>query len=532
MRAAYRLLLLYGLFSGLTAGFVRAEVPDELEPDYAEAVLAYNAKDYAKAHKLLAPLMKKAPDVPEFLELKALALKAEKKTAESVEIYEKLIAAKTAAGAAEKEVAPYHFELGVIRFGQKDLAAARKHLEIAARHEFNRGPTNLYLGMDAFQRGAWGDAESYFDQVISSSTRELWAASAFYIAQAQVKADYRGGAAYNLARAKSYASAVLDDPQANADAKKIAEQIYKSADKALKPFDKTTYFAQVGSTFGVDTNPLTAPGDPASGVVTGKWSLFGGAGLATSPVGFLQFVPSFRFAGNMNTESGAIRSEFLNPAVSLVVNRTPLSKFSWGVKAELIGSLRNNGDSSTRFLYTPFSAMVSTGANIRAEVARKLTLGVEAAFEPQRFFIDQTMSSENYRSGLAYLGRVYLQNEAGRQFLNPRGGVRFYFNGTQGTEFRFTSLTLEAANVMRPITNLTVTLVLEGSVWHYLDRIAGPRTDLMLLAVANTSYKIYKGLSALLNFDFTVNESRPNAAVSTLFSYNRVNVGAGVSYSF
>jgi tetratricopeptide (TPR) repeat protein len=530
-RAWNRLYFFCVLLTAFAASWVYGEVPDELEPEYSEAVLAYNEKEYSKAHKILGELIKKAPSVTEFLELKALALKAEKKTAESVGVYEKLIAAKMAKGAKEKDVAPYHFELGVIKFGEKNLAASRKHLEIAARHDFNRGPTNLYLGMDAFQRGAWGEAENYFDQVISSNTRELWAASAFYMAQSQVKADYRGGAAYNLARSKSYAQAVIDDPNSNPDAKKIAQQIYESADKALKPFEKTTYFAQVGSLFGWDTNPLTAQGDPASGESTGKWSLFGGAGLATSPIGFLQLVPTLRFAGNLNTNSQAQATEFFNPGVSIAVNRTPLSRFSWGVKADLMGSFRNSAASSGRFLFTPFSTMISAGANMKAEIAKKLNFGVEFAFEPQRFFIDLTTTFENYRSGLGYSGRVYVANDAGRRFFNPRAGVRAYYNDTTGTEFGNLTGTVEFGNVFRPIANLNINLALEGSYWSYLRRTAGYRGDWMFLGVLNTSYKVWKGLSALLNFDITINQSGPGGS-NALFTYNRMNLGGGLSYSF
>ena len=52
-----------------------AEVPTQLEPEYAEAVLAFNGKQYGRALKILDELIKLSPRSVEFLEMKALALK-------------------------------------------------------------------------------------------------------------------------------------------------------------------------------------------------------------------------------------------------------------------------------------------------------------------------------------------------------------------------------------------------------------------------------------------------------------------------
>lgn len=514
----------------------RAEVPDELEPDYSEAVLAYNAKDYSRTQILLAELMRKAPKVTEFLELQALALKSQKKPAESVAVYEKLIRAKMQAGTPQKELASYHFELGVIRFGLKDYARARANLNIAARHEMNVGPTHLYLGMDAFQRGAWGEAEKHFEEVLSSNTRELWAASAFYLAQAQSKEGYAGGAAYNLGKAKAFAKVVLDDEEGNPDARKVARQIYDSASQALAPFDKTTYFAQVGTLFGLDTNPQTAPLVGGTGIMTGKWTVFGGVGLATSPLGFMQFVPSFRFSGNLNTSSGAEGAEFLNPAISLLLNRTPLARFSWGFKLDGAFSIRNNGSpTTTRILYTPFSMMVSTGAFIRYEVADKLVLGFESGFEPQWFFIDSESSPATNRTGYGIPFRAYIQNEAGRRFFNPRAGLKVYYNATSGTDFRYMQGGVEASNTFHLLSILDVGLGVEGSVWNYPDRTVSTRTDILFMAMSNAVLKVTKKFSILANLDFTLNSasgSGGDTTVASTFSYVRFNIASGVSYSF
>ena len=55
-----------------------AALENQLEPEYAEAVLEYNAKNLDGALKLLTELQKRAPQTVEILELRAITLKAMK----------------------------------------------------------------------------------------------------------------------------------------------------------------------------------------------------------------------------------------------------------------------------------------------------------------------------------------------------------------------------------------------------------------------------------------------------------------------
>ena len=71
-----------------------AEIPTEMEPDYSEAVLSYNSKNYDRALAVLNTLLSKSPNTIEFMELKALTLKGSHRPEQSEEVYLQLIKEK------------------------------------------------------------------------------------------------------------------------------------------------------------------------------------------------------------------------------------------------------------------------------------------------------------------------------------------------------------------------------------------------------------------------------------------------------
>lgn len=118
------------LACGVAVGFfgpvsrATAEIANELEPDYAEAVLEYNSQKYDTAIRLLTEIQKKAPKTVEVLELKAITYKAMKNEKGAADAYRDLIQVKTKEGKDKAEIAPYSFELGVIRYNEKNWKQA------------------------------------------------------------------------------------------------------------------------------------------------------------------------------------------------------------------------------------------------------------------------------------------------------------------------------------------------------------------------------------------------------------------------
>ncbi|MBI3535555.1 MAG: hypothetical protein HY072_08755, partial [Deltaproteobacteria bacterium] len=147
---------------------IHAEVPTQFEAEYSEAVLAYNAKDFKKSLQILEALEQKAPEITEVLELQALSSKALQDDKQVEATYAKIIKLKTKQNRPEKEFAPYHFELGLIRHKEHKQELAAKHFRFALKNGFNEAVCHLYLGMYSFQSGAWANSEHHFDGIISS----------------------------------------------------------------------------------------------------------------------------------------------------------------------------------------------------------------------------------------------------------------------------------------------------------------------------------------------------------------------------
>lgn len=286
-------------------GKVLAEIPGPLEPEYSEAVLAYNAKDYESALKILNQLLQKAPELPEALELKALTLRTKKDDVASVETYQKLIEVKKKENRPPKEIAPYQFELGLIKYREKKIAEAKQHFEYSLREGFNDGVCYLYLGLFAFQSGDWNSAGKNFKGVLSSNADDLKPAAHFYLAQTFLKTEYPTGATQSLIAARNTSEALMENRDTSEDAKKVASQIHEATRKALEPFDHGQFFANAGLLMGYDSNVLAVPSSvSASAAALGRGSvkttLVGGAGYTTSPLKQFQIVPSYKGSANRN----------------------------------------------------------------------------------------------------------------------------------------------------------------------------------------------------------------------------------------
>jgi len=114
-----------------------AEMIKAHEPRYAEAVLAYNTKKYEETLRILDSLLAEAPNLVEFLELKALALKSAKNDKESLKTYGDLIRVKIAEGVPQKNLAPYYFEVGVLYFRAKRIEESRSAFQFSIKNGFN-----------------------------------------------------------------------------------------------------------------------------------------------------------------------------------------------------------------------------------------------------------------------------------------------------------------------------------------------------------------------------------------------------------
>jgi tetratricopeptide (TPR) repeat protein len=508
-------------------------VPTKLEPSYAEAVLAYNGKDYNKALTLLDALLHQKPDVTEFLELKALVLKTENNGEESAKVYQDLIAAKKAEQKPEKEIAPYYYELGLIEYRKGDLAGAREHLQSAVSAGFNAAPSEFFLGLMDFREGKWDSAQDHLKETASSNVDELKPAANFYLGQIATKLGQGSTATQRYFDARSVSKDALEDPKSGPEAKKISQQIFDATDKALKPFDKSGYFGTVGVSLGYDTNVISVPDSAISsnpGLQDGKTlktTLQGGVGYASSPLNPFQFVPSYRGSVNFNFAGGSTsQGQFFTNDLSLYVTRHALARTSWGFKAEPIYTFQDQSGG-----WGGYSLVVPFGPYFRRELRPNLILNVEFYLAPQDYLTDDPTNTVLARSGMDYNLRVTLKNDHGGRYWNPSYALVFDKNSTKGSEFDEKGVTFEFSDVLRLSEPLSVTGTLDFGGPNY-GGAANPngsigRQDVVFAVDANAVYRLSARYSLVGDLSYIDNTSN-----DTTYQFTRFVVSMGASYTF
>lgn len=528
------------LAAAAASSLARAELPKELEPEYAEAVLAFNGRDYDRALKLLNELLRQQPGATELLELKALTLKSSKKGEQSAELYQKLIDAKTAEGADEEDIAPYHFELGVIRFREKKYDEARKHLEFAVEEDFNDGAANFFLGIIHFQGGNWAAAEDHFSDVTSSSADDLVPPSHFYLGQTSLKTGYAPGGVRHLVYARDTANEILERSTSSADTKTVAAKIKAQAEKGLAPLDRSRKYANVAALTGYDSNVLAFP-DDFSGEASGKTSpqvlLRGSAGWMSSPLDTYQLHPSIRSEFNYNLNPSAFQGMIVRTTPSFYVTRTPLARFSIGGKVETPVSFKGttDGDSKTFGL---FSSSIELGPFVRWEMFRRTFLTFEFFPGLTRYKGDKVVEPVLMRSGPTMKLRLGIQRDTGSRFFNPAFSISHFERGLheeqegepwQPREFAARGDSISFSNLMY-LGNDRIALSISREDTSY-DRREGPqRSDVTALIGATYTRKWSQKITLLGQVAWTRNWVRP-AEDRASYAFRRFLVSAGASYA-
>lgn len=522
--------LLSAFLTLLVISSAHADVPSSLEADYTQAVLHYNSKKHEESVKLLDGLIAKNAQIEEFHELRALNLKSQNKTAEAKSTYEKLIELKTAGKKPAAEIAPYHFELGVIHYRAKGYPSAERHLEIAANQGFNAGPSNFFLAMIKFQRGEMGAAEHHFDEVLRSPADDLKPPARFYLAQIHLKTGFAAGATQNLSLARDSAQNLLSSKETPVDTRKIAEQIHSASTNALAPLDKSQWFGNVGTQSAYDSNVLALPESLASSSATGqstvKQTLNAGIGYMSSPLSSIQWVPAYRTSTNFNFASGTETGQYSAHYLSLNLNRNPLSPSLMGLKAE--GNLtfqKSTQDGSSKFRL--YQDSVGLSAYLKTQNTRTITMNYQISGTLQNFAQDSDTTTTSNRSGPLLSAQITRAQDGGSRFWNPSITLAFNLNPTEGTEYAYTGFGATLSDAIYWDELLKFTALADFQLLNYNKRSSGSRSDKTLSLGLNASRKLGRKWALLADFRYTKNTS--NLADS--YSYSRFVVSAGASYS-
>lgn len=518
------LMLPIGTLSVLTQSSF-AVIPNALEPEYSEAILAFHGKNYDRALQILDELLKTSPQIAEFLELKALTLKTVQKPKESAQTYKQLIETKLKDGADAKQIAPYYFELGMIRYQEKKFERCIQYLDEAAKVDFNFAATHFFLGMSHFQMGNYPISNDHFSKVISSNTLELKPASYFYQGQIGFKRQMPAIATQSFFSAISTSETIINDPKSSNDSKAIAKQILDASQKALEPLNKSHWFGNLALSFGYDTNVLASPSSSTTTGSLNSSSVGGffqaGIGHMSSPLNTIQWIPNYRTSINYYFNRNASSAEFYTNNLSLYMNVKPLSLFSWGLKLEGFLLFQNSGT------YARYLHGLTTGPYMKTNLGSS-TLGLETFFTFNTYAQDETASSASQlRSGTDIDFRAFLQNDQGQKFWNPTYSVTFTLQNAKGTDYKSKNFSGTLENLIYFSKTLSLNLLASFEMALYSNRTPQTRTDKTFTFQAAVTKKINSKWTLFGNAQYMTNASD----LPTLYAFNRFSFLTGANLS-
>lgn len=516
-------LLISLLFSLAPA---QADILKRQEPKYSLAVIAYNEKKYQESLKILNELLRDTPGSIEFLELKALALKTAKNDTESASTYESIIQAKSQSGASAKELSPYQFELGVIRFRTQQKVAAIPLFEASIQSGFNTAPASFFLGMIHFEAGRNAEAAVRFKVASESGLDEIAAPAAFYLGQAQLKIGESGAASASFVNAK-----LLARPLAKQSP--TAKNILEACERILAPLDRAQNFGSIALALGYDSNVQALP-DQAEGVLninqdTFKTLVQAGIGRMSSPTENFQWIPSYRVSYNKNFNSDTREGEFLTQELSLFLNHRPLDPSTYGFKIDLGHTFQNQFDtnSTESSTFRQFSATSELEAYYRFKWGKRVGVNLSAGAGPQLFFGDLLFARNERRTGLGWSATSQFTLTSQGKWVNP--ALTLGLSGIDTDQTDFQSMTravlLQNGLLFSDRTKGFVSLGVSETDFKY--RLDGERKDRNFTLGLQILHQL--GPRWSLTADGSV--SRNISTVSDTYQYFRWTMSTGVSYS-
>lgn len=530
--ALFQILILFFLPS-FVISLAYAEVSTQNEPQYSEAVLAYNGRDYDRAIKILDELEKASPATIEFLELKALAYKSSNRPLQSEKIYTDLLRRKQKEGAPAKALAPYAFELGVLKYNAKNWQQASKLFQAAIRGEFNQSAAHFYLGIAAFQTEDWKTATENLQVVVKSGTDELIPPAHLYLAQCYLKTRQSRGATDHLVQARDTAQRTLQDSSKTESSKSMAQSIFDAATKALVPLSKPQWFGSVSWIWGYDSNILSQPSTSTSSLTssTGQGSvtstLQAGIGYMTAPTKTYQLVPSYRLSTNFNLNDLARTEEYVANQFSLYITRDPLAETSYGLK---IGTDLTfaNGKGSGRFDYGYYSTIASIGPYFKQQLSQGANWGGELFWGPALYADDSQTTSADQKNGWSLSNQFYYQQDQGSHFWNPTLAFSDSYTYAKGSNNTNLAIGLSLSSLMYLNSKLRISPKLSFTRTMYTARSSDSgRTDHLIAIGVSLLYRWNARLSLVGEVNYEDNLS----TLESSYAYSKAAATVGASYS-
>ncbi len=521
---------LFLLFAILNAGAAMASLEADTEATATDAAILLREGKPDDALRIVNQGLATDPKSIDLLEVKALALSAKKDEAGATQIFERL---KAQPGANKKRLGGYQYQLGIMQYQRKNLPAARKSFGAALASGFNQAGSHYYLGVLELEEKNYTDARDNLLAVLQTDNLEFHPPARLYLAQLSTQMNDGGNALRFYGRAREEARDMSLDGSVSEGTRKLARQVMISAERDLRAYEESLFFAYVGLFAGYDSNILLLPSTALSGAGgTGSPSGVGtfryGLGYATSPMSDWQLIGAYNGNANLNSSTITQSAEFFTHDLSLYLTKNPLKATNYGFKLQGIGILQYQKDpTTTNSKFAMYSLQGSFGPYYRTELTRGWYIGGEALFQPQKFHLDQFQPLTNKRSGWDALGRVYVARESVGGSWNPAMALAIDYNNTTGEEFRSKRLTMDFSNTIYLSPDFVTSMGATVALVNLSDRPAGTRNDQFLSLTSNLGYRLTTELTALINLQYQNNLT--NAAS---YRYSRIVGNFGASYAF
>lgn len=519
---------LFLLLCSLFAGTASATVPTQIEPDYAEAILAYHDRNYAEVLRLLGPFINQDTRSEELLEIAALTYKSLGQEKKSEKLYQQIISLLTNRNASAKELIPYEFELALFHYRAKKMEEAQRIFKRAVALEFNEVPARFFLGIIAIERRDWETAQTNFQRVSQSPNLELSLSSHLYLAQVYAGTNSQGRMVNEYVLAYTQARNEANNKQRSDEDRAIATKVLKLADKIVRPLKKHTLFGGVGLITSYDTNVFS---DATTVVASGgskkaslKETLQANLGYASPLLDEWQIVLSYRGSGNKNFNADTADAQFVQNEINLNLNHAPLEASSFGLKLSGMYLFQFRAASSG---FEPYLAQGTAGPYWRFQFGNGWAFGGQANYYYRNQYQDSSLSETVHRSGGELEAKVSVAQNTHARLFNPMLELSVNKRDTKGTEYQSLSYGAELSNTSYVASSVQLLLALAYAKAAFNVRPDGPRADGTVTARAAVTVSLLKSLQWINDVQVISNTSNVE-----LYAYTRNVISTGLSYSF
>jgi tetratricopeptide (TPR) repeat protein len=480
--------------------------------------------------KVLDRLISESPRSIEFYELKALTFKSWDKPERAADTYKKLIQLE-----AKENTPPYYFELAMLAYKKNELQEAIRYFKRCILGKFNVGVSSFFIGMIELKNSNWGAASRFLNRVVKHDTEELKPAAFFYLAQVYFKTKQTARASDALLESITRSKVLLENQNLPAPTRKQIEDLKAAAENALAPLGKNQWFGNVSTILGYDSNFLSLPTESttlsATDKASSKETLLVSVGWMSSPLKFLQWIPSYRANMNLNNNEKARSYESINQTLSLYINLNAIRPFSYGLKVDGNLSYQNLGLTTTRLKYERYSSDLDLGPYFKIELVPQWVLTAEFFAQTMDYKSDTGISTASQKGGWIYHPQFTLANENGGGFINPQATLSSKWSQSIGSQYQSRAYSLNLSNTFYWIKDLKSNASVGYSFLHYPKNLPNTRRDHNLSAYGSLVYSGtllgLDGLSTSLDATYTKNISN----LKSSYRYSKWTFNFGLSYS-